>query len=89
MKGEIGARSIGNFRYKKTANENGAEADCDVKVFPLLVKRQSAAWPESGQRVAEWVDPDKAISLIREPELKSLVAAFAKGAAIAASKLIY
>jgi hypothetical protein len=61
------------------------EADCEVKVFPLLVKRQSAAWPESGQRVAQWVDPDKAISLIREPELKSLVAAFAKRAAIAAS----
>jgi 8-oxo-dGTP pyrophosphatase MutT (NUDIX family) len=89
VRGKIGARPIGNFRYKKAADENGAEADCEVKVFPLLVKRQSAAWPESAQRVAQWVDPDKAISLIREPELKSLVAAFAKRAAIAASKLIY
>ncbi len=89
VRGKIGARPIGNFRYKKAADENGAEADCEVKVFPLLVKRQSAAWPESAQRVALWVDPDKAISLIREPELKSLVAAFAKRAAIAASKLIY
>ena len=63
--------------------------DCEVKVFPLLVKRQSATWPEFGQRVAQWVDPEKAISLIKEPELKSIVAVFAKRAAAAASKLIY
>ena len=80
VRGKIGARPLGNFRYKKLADETGGEADCEVKVFPLLVKRQSAAWPESAQRVAQWVDPDKAISLIREPELKSLVAAFAKRA---------
>ena len=48
VRGKIGARSIGNFRYKKTADENGAEADCEVKVFPLLVTRQSAAWPNTG-----------------------------------------
>ena len=84
VRGKIGARPIGNFRYK-----NGAEADYEVKIFPLLVRRQSATWPEHGQRVVQWVAPDKAISLIREPELKSLVAAFAKRAAIAASKLIY
>ena len=89
MRGKIGARPIGNFRYKKAADENGAEADCEVKVFPLLVKRQSAAWPESGQRVAQWVDPDKAISLIREPELKAIVAKFAQRASVAASTLIY
>jgi 8-oxo-dGTP pyrophosphatase MutT (NUDIX family) len=88
VRGKIGARSIGNFRYKKTADENGAEADCEVKVFPLLVTRQSAAWPEHGQRVVQWVDPDKAIALIREPELKAIVAKFAKRASVAASKLI-
>jgi 8-oxo-dGTP pyrophosphatase MutT (NUDIX family) len=85
----IGARAIGSFRYKKAADETGAEADCEVKIFPLLVRRQSATWPESAQRVAQWVDPEKAISLIREPELKSMVAKFAKRAAAAASKLIY
>jgi hypothetical protein len=41
------------------------------------------------QRVVQWVDPEKAISLIREPELKSIVAKLAKRAATAASKLIY
>jgi 8-oxo-dGTP pyrophosphatase MutT (NUDIX family) len=89
VRGKIGARPIGNFRYKKAADVNGAEADCEVKVFPLLVKRQSATWPEFGQRVVQWVDPEKAISLIREPELKLMVAKFAKRAAGAANKLIY
>ena len=89
VRGKIGARPIGNFRYKKAADENGAEANCEVKVFPLLVKRQSATWPEFGQRVAQWGDPEKAISLIRVPELKLMVAKFAKRAAAAANKLIY
>jgi hypothetical protein len=60
-----------------------------VKVFPLLVKTQSATRPESEQRLVQWVDPEKAISLIGEPELKSIVAAFAKRGAAAASKLTY
>jgi hypothetical protein len=89
VRGKIGTRAIGNFRYKKAADENGAEADYEVKIFPLLVRRQSATWPEHGQRVVQWVDPEKAISLIREPELKAIVAKFAKRASVAASKLIY
>jgi 8-oxo-dGTP pyrophosphatase MutT (NUDIX family) len=87
--GKIGARSIGAFRYKKLANGGDDEAECEVKVFPLLVKRQSAMWPESDQRAIQWVDPEKAISLIAEPELKAIVAAFAKRVATAASKLSY
>jgi 8-oxo-dGTP pyrophosphatase MutT (NUDIX family) len=87
--GRIGARSIGAFRYRKVENGGGGEADCEVKVFPLLVKRQSAIWPESHQRLVQWVDPERAISLIGEPELKAIVAAFAKRVAAAASKLSY
>jgi 8-oxo-dGTP pyrophosphatase MutT (NUDIX family) len=91
VRGKIGARAIGVFRYKKTtAEKNGADPDYEVKIFPLLVRRQSAAWPEYGQRVVQWVDPEKAISLIREPELKTIVEKFAKrAAAAAASKVIY
>jgi hypothetical protein len=55
----------------------------------LLVKRQSAIWPESDQRAVQWVDPEKAISLIGEPELKAIVVAFAKRIAAAARKLSY
>lgn len=87
--GRIGAKTIGSFKYIKLANGSGAESDCEVKIFPLLVKKQSAIWPESGQRIVQWVDPEKAISLIAEPELKAIVAAFAKRVAVAASKLSY
>jgi 8-oxo-dGTP pyrophosphatase MutT (NUDIX family) len=88
VRGKIGARAIGVFRYKKAAGENGDDPDYEVKIFPLLVRRQSSTWPEFGERVVQWVDPEKAISLIREPELKSMVAKFAKRASVVASKLI-
>jgi len=87
-RGKIGSRPIGTFSYKKAANGAGAETNCEVKVFPLLVKRQSADWPEFEQRVTQWVDAEKAVSLIGEPELKSIVAKFARREGAAASKLI-
>jgi hypothetical protein len=67
-------------------DEDGIEVNCEVKVFPLLVKRQSEIWPEVQQRLTQWVEPARADSLIREPELKRLVAKFAKRVAAAASK---
>jgi 8-oxo-dGTP pyrophosphatase MutT (NUDIX family) len=89
VRGKISPRAIGVFTYRKTTGQTADDPNYEVKIFPLLVKRQSATWPESEQRVAQWVDPEKAIALIREPELKSIVAKFAKRAAVAASKLIY
>jgi hypothetical protein len=79
---------VGLFNYKKLFEEDGVEVNCEVKVFPLLVKRQSETWPEFEQRLVQWVDPGKAVSMIKEPELKKLVATFAKRVAIAASKTI-
>ena len=88
VRGKISARAIGSFTYKKTAGQTADDPDYEVKIFPLLVRRQSATWPEHGQRVVQWVDPEKAISLIREPKMKAIVAKFAKRASVAASKLI-
>ena len=87
--GKIGARAIGAFTYKKTAGQTDNDPNYEVKIFPPLVRRQSATWPEHGQRVVQWVDPEKAISLIREPELKAIVEKFAKRAQPSANKLIY
>jgi 8-oxo-dGTP pyrophosphatase MutT (NUDIX family) len=85
VRGKVGTKSIGVFTYDKMLDEDGIPVNCEVKVFPLLVKRQSEAWPEIEQRLAQWVEPSRAISLIREPELKALVAAFAKRVAGRAS----
>jgi len=81
VRGRIGGKSIGLFTYDKLLDETGMRVSCEVKVYPLLVKRQSEVWPEREQRMVQWVNPGRALSLIREPELKALVAAFAKRAA--------
>jgi 8-oxo-dGTP pyrophosphatase MutT (NUDIX family) len=86
--GKVGTKSLGLFSYEKLMEEDGVQVNCEVKVFPLLVKRQSETWPEFEQRLVQWVDPGKALSMIKEPGLKKLVATFAKRVAAAASKTI-
>ena len=86
MRGKVSAKSIGLFTYDKALDENGGVAPCEVRVYPLLVTRQSETWPECEQRIAQWVEPTKAASLVKEPELKALITAFAKRIAKAAVK---
>jgi hypothetical protein len=73
IRGKIGAKSVGLFKYNKLLDGQGIEVSCEVKVFPLLVKRQSKSWPELEQRLVQWVEPAKAVSLIKERQLKKLV----------------
>ena len=84
VRGKVGAKSLGIFNYDKLLVDNGIPVNCEVTVFPLLVKGQSEAWPELEQRVVQWVEPAKAVALIKEPKLRKLVAAFAKRIAAAA-----
>jgi 8-oxo-dGTP pyrophosphatase MutT (NUDIX family) len=86
VRGKIGAKSVGVFTYDKMLDEHGIEVRCEVKVYPLLVKRQSEEWPEFEQRLIQWAEPAKAVALIKEPELKKLVAAFANRLDAAAKK---
>jgi 8-oxo-dGTP pyrophosphatase MutT (NUDIX family) len=51
VRGKIGAKSVGLFKYNKLLDEHGIEVSCEVKFFPLLVKRQSESWPELEQRL--------------------------------------
>jgi hypothetical protein len=84
----VGGKSLGVFVYDKLLDDSGVRVICELRVFPLLVTRQSEVWPEFEQRTVQWVEPSKAVSLIKEPELKKLVAAFAKRVAAAASKVV-
>ena len=88
VRGKIGAKPLGVFTYDKLLDEAGVKAICEVKVYPLLVKRQSEVWPEVAQRTTQWVEPNRAIALIKEPGLRRIVASFAKRAAAAASKSV-
>ena len=78
VRGKIGTKSVGVFTYDKLLDEHGIQVNCEVKVYPLLVKRQSEFWPEIEQRRVEWFEPSKAVSLIGEKKLKTLVAKFAR-----------
>jgi 8-oxo-dGTP pyrophosphatase MutT (NUDIX family) len=86
--GRVGVKPVGTFTYEKALDDAGVEATCEVKVYPLLVRRQLDVFPESQQRMLQWVDPAKAIMLIKEPGLKKLVTAFAKRLSAAASSVI-
>jgi hypothetical protein len=86
VRGRVSAKSIGLFGYDNLLDENGIRVSCEVRVFPLPAKRQSETWPQIKQRVVQWVVPEKALRLIKEPELKVLVAAFAERIPFAASK---
>jgi 8-oxo-dGTP pyrophosphatase MutT (NUDIX family) len=87
--GRIGAKPMGLFTYDKLVDDAGAQTTCEVKVYPLLVKRQSEVWPESQQRTTQWVEPSRAIAMIKEPDLKKIVASFAKRAAAVASRATF
>jgi 8-oxo-dGTP pyrophosphatase MutT (NUDIX family) len=86
VRGKIGTKSVGVFSYDKLLDEHAIPVNCEVKVFPLLVKRQSEVWPEMEQRLFQWFEPSEAVSLIREPQLKKLVAKFANRIAATARK---
>ena len=87
VRGKVGAKSVwASSITTSCSSSNGIPVNCEVRVFPLLVKRQSESWPEFEQRVVQWVEPAKAVALIKEPGLKKLVAAFAKRIAAAARK---
>ena len=76
VRGTIRARSIGFFTYDKRLEEDGITVPCEVKVFPLLVKRQDLTWPESRQRKCEWFAPELAVSAIKEESLRELISSF-------------
>jgi 8-oxo-dGTP pyrophosphatase MutT (NUDIX family) len=78
VRGSVKMKAIGIFSYEKRLDEDGITIPCDVRVFPLLVKRQSKTWPESEQRVARWLEPAVALSLIKEKSLRSLISSFMK-----------
>jgi 8-oxo-dGTP pyrophosphatase MutT (NUDIX family) len=87
IRGRISTKAVGAFTYEKALDEKDLEVTCEVRVFSLLVKRQASVWPEAKQRTSQWVDPAKAMTLVKEPELKAVIAAFARRAAAMMAKL--
>jgi 8-oxo-dGTP pyrophosphatase MutT (NUDIX family) len=77
LDGRIVERPIGNYPYLKRL-KSGAARPVTVDVYPLEVTGEHAAWPEKGQRTLQWMSPVEAALAVQEPELRDLIARFAK-----------
>src|SRR6267154_3252594 len=70
--GHIGKDSIGSYSYKKRL-KSGAVVACEVRVFPLKVKRQQKRWPERGERQIAWFSRAKAAKAVRDRALGNII----------------
>jgi len=70
--GEIGRRPLGFYLYEKRL-KNRDSVLCQVKVFPLEVRKQLKRWPEREQRDLRWFTPSDAADAVTEPGLAAII----------------
>jgi 8-oxo-dGTP pyrophosphatase MutT (NUDIX family) len=70
--GKVGRDSIGSYSYRKRL-KSGAIVACEVRVFPLKVKRQQKSWPERGEREIQWFSRAKAAKAVQESALGDII----------------
>jgi 8-oxo-dGTP pyrophosphatase MutT (NUDIX family) len=70
--GAIGRQSVGSFSYEKRL-KNGRSVECEVRVFPLEVKRQKKEWPERQERQVKWLSASKAAKKVKDPVLSKII----------------
>lgn len=75
VRGEIGARPIGNFLYTKRLHMF-SWVRCSVDIYLLRTNCQHLSWPEKASRRTMWVAPCKAASMVRESQLAGLLGQF-------------
>ena len=77
VRGAVGTKPIGRYRYAKISDEEIGTISCEVLVFALEVKRQLKDWPEASEREVRWVNSEEAAALIDDDGLRSLAQEFA------------
>ncbi len=75
--GHIGKRPLGIYVYDKRL-KNRDSVLCQVKVFPLEVRRQLKTWPEQDQREGRWFSPSDAAEAVAEAGLSGIIRAACK-----------
>src|SRR4051812_24599356 len=75
--GAVGKRSVGSFSYEKRLKD-GRSVECEVRVFPLQVKRQSKQWPEMQERTVRWLSASEAAVKVKEPMLRAIIRRLAR-----------
>ena len=59
VEGRIRRRAIGGFAHEKRIG--GRNVECEIKLYPLAVKRNLKKWPERAERKRQWFKGGKAI----------------------------
>src|SRR2546427_9296842 len=75
--GAIARRPVGTFSYEKRLR-NGGAVICQVRVFPLEVRRQNKQWPEKRERVVKWLSASQAAEKVKEPKLSAIILRLAR-----------
>ena len=75
--GAVARRSVGSFTYEKRL-KNGGAVVCEVRVFPLEVRRQNKQWPEKQERVVKWLSASQAAEKVKEPKLSAIILRLAR-----------
>ncbi len=85
LRGVTAPRAIGSYLYAKRLADKHTAIPCEVRVYPMRVRRQEAAWPEQAERETRWFSPESAMELVGEEGLKAIIADFAGLEAVAAT----
>ena len=70
--GAVAKRPVGSFSYEKRL-KNGRSVECEVRVFPLEVKRQRKEWPEKQERRVKWLSASKAAEKVKDPAISKMI----------------
>jgi 8-oxo-dGTP pyrophosphatase MutT (NUDIX family) len=70
--GAVGRQPVGSFSYEKRLKDGGS-VECEVRVFPLEVKRQQREWPEKKERRIKWLSASKAAERVKDPLLSKII----------------
>ena len=74
VRGSISPTQIGHFKKRRLKKRQPVL--CEVRIYPLKVKRQQDDWPEKHERSRAWVKPRKAAKLVNKSGLKRAIKAF-------------
>jgi 8-oxo-dGTP pyrophosphatase MutT (NUDIX family) len=75
LRGEISPRSLGVYTYLKRLDA-GRFIPCVVRVYPLEAREELREFPETGQRRAKWLEPERAAARVDEHDLAAMIRAF-------------
>lgn len=76
LKGSVARSEAGRYFYAKGLS-SGEDIACEVLVYPLEVDRVADKWKERRERTRQWFSPIDASAAVLEPDLASLISAFA------------